>query len=30
MLFVESRFFVFFLVVFLVHWLLPWHRARKV
>jgi len=30
MLFVESRFFVFFLVVFLVHWALPWHRARKV
>ena len=28
MLFFESRFLGFFLVVFLVHWALPWHRVR--
>ncbi len=29
MLFTEFRFLGFFLLVFAVHWLLPWNRARK-
>ena len=29
MLFTELRFLVFFLTIFLVHWAMPWHRARK-
>jgi alginate O-acetyltransferase complex protein AlgI len=30
MLFYTANFFVFFCVVFVVYWLLPWHRARMV
>ncbi len=29
MLFTEFRFVGFFLAIFVVHWLLPWNRARK-
>ena len=29
MIFTEPRFLAFFLVVFAIHWALPWNRARK-